>query len=192
MNGTTLHYVVGRKGPLVVLLHGFPYTWAIWRRAMRMIALAAYTVIAPYLRGLGASEKTHTGYSKVNCAEDVRSIAKLHGHGAVNLVGMDIGAMVAYAYASRHPGAVRRLIFAESIIPGFGLEEFMNPAQGGYWHFGFHAQVEVASMLIKGKEAAYLLPWYQMMSASEYAIEQELGFCRATLPRMNSLCLEAL
>ncbi|TWB25986.1 hypothetical protein FBZ91_1481 [Nitrospirillum viridazoti] len=32
----------------------------------------------------------------------------------------------------------------------------MNLATGGCWHFSFHAQVKVASMLTGGREAAYL------------------------------------
>lgn len=40
----------------------------------------------------------------------------------------------------------------------------MNPATGGYWHFGFHMQVDIAEMLTKGKEAEYLGPMWQLMS----------------------------
>lgn len=42
----------------------------------------------------------------------------------------------------------------------------MNPATGGFWHFGFHMQGEVATMLTAGKEAAYLLPTLSMMSTA--------------------------
>ena len=131
VNGTRLHYVIGGKGPTVVLLHGWPYTWAEWRKLMPLLADAGFTVIAPDLRGLGNSARADSGYSKANVAEDVRQVVQSVGPGAVNLVGADIGAMVAYAYASRRPGEVRRLVLAESLIPGFGLEEFMNPATGG-------------------------------------------------------------
>lgn len=170
LNGVRLHYVAGGEGPAVVLIHGFPYTWALWRPLLPLLAKAGFTAIAPDLRGLGDSGKPETGYDKVNVAEDVRQVVRALGFDVVNLVGTDIGTMVAYAYASRHPGEVRRLVLAESLIPGFGLEELMNPATGGYWHFGFHAQVEVASMLTEGKEAQYLTPWYGMMSASPDAV----------------------
>ena len=30
-NGTRIHYVIGGAGPAVVLVHGFPSTWAVWR-----------------------------------------------------------------------------------------------------------------------------------------------------------------
>ena len=69
LNDARIHYVVGGEGPAVVLLHGWPYTWAEWRKLMPLLADAGFTVIAPDLRGLGHSEKTETGYSKVNVAE---------------------------------------------------------------------------------------------------------------------------
>lgn len=166
VNGARLHYVVGGQGPAVVLLHGWPYTWALWRKLVPPLTVAGYTVIAPDLRGLGGSEKTESGYAKTNLARDLHELALHLGHRELNLVGTDIGMMVAYAYAASYPDEVRRLVLAESLIPGFGLEELMNPATGGYWHFGFHAQVEVATMLTEGKEAAYLLPSMKMMSAS--------------------------
>ncbi|MGW3412600.1 alpha/beta fold hydrolase [Streptomyces sp. NPDC000888] len=171
VNGTRLHYVVGGEGPLVVLLHGWPYTWAVWRRLMPLLAAAGFTVVAPDLRGTGDSGKPDSGYAKSEVAEDVRQLvgrldpAGTGGTGrydtgptGINLVGMDIGAMVAHTYATAHPGEVRRLVLSESVLPGFGLEELMNPATGGYWHFGFHMQLDIAELLTAGKEAAYLTP----------------------------------
>ena len=131
------------------------------------IAAGGFTVIAPDLRGMGRSAPAgNDSFAKVNVAEDVRAIVRGLGLGPIGLVGMDIGTMVAYAYASRRPEDVRRLVLSESLIPGFGLEELMNPATGGYWHFGFHMQVDLATHLIRGKEAEYLLPFYTMMSVS--------------------------
>jgi pimeloyl-ACP methyl ester carboxylesterase len=82
----------------------------------------------------------------------------------VHLVGTDIGTMVAHAYATAYPEEIRRLVLSESLLPGFGLEERMNPATGGYWHFGFHMQVDLAEMLTTGKEAAYLGGMWKLMS----------------------------
>ncbi len=166
VNGTRLHYVVGGQGPAVVLLHGWPYTWALWRKLMPLLATAGFTVIAPDLRGLGDSAKPEAGYTKANVAQDVHELVGQLGYPTINLVGTDIGTMVAYAYAAAYPAEVRRLVLAESLLPGFGLEEWMNPATGGFWHFGFHMQVEVATLLTAGKEAAYLLPTLMMMSTS--------------------------
>ena len=71
---------------------------------------------------------------------------------------------------------VRRLVLSETLIPGFGLEEMKNPsAENGTWTFGFSAQVDLATFLTQGREAAYLTPFYQLTSvrpdAEAYGIE---------------------
>ncbi len=54
VNGARLHYVMGGQGEPLVLLHSFPQTWYEWQRIMPALA-EHYTVIAPDLRGTGAS-----------------------------------------------------------------------------------------------------------------------------------------
>ena len=46
VNGIRLHYVEEGKGPLVILVHGFPYIWFWWRRQIRALAAAGYRVVA--------------------------------------------------------------------------------------------------------------------------------------------------
>ena len=156
VNGTRIRYVTGGSGPVVALVHGWPYTWVAWRHLLPHLVAKGYTVLATDLRGTGASDRPPTGYDKSTVADDIRQVARLLTADPINLVGMDIGAMVAYAYAADHPDEVRRLVLAESALPGFGLEDIMDPARGGSWHFGFHMQVDVADMLTTGHEAEYL------------------------------------
>ncbi len=170
VNGTNVHYTVGGSGLALVLLHGWPYTWEVWRKLMPLLAARGYTVIAPDLRGLGDSDLEESGFAKSNVAEDVHQLIRSLGFEHINLLGMDIGMMVAFAYAVKYPEYVDRLILTESLIPAFGLEELMNPATGGYWHFGFHMQASIADMLTSGKEEAYLLPTMGMMSVSSDAV----------------------
>ena len=170
VNGTHIHYTVGGSGPALVLLHGWPYTWEVWRKMLPLLAVRGYTLIAPDLRGLGDSDLEESGFAKSNVAEDIHQLIRSLGFEHIYLLGMDIGMMVAFAYAVRYPEAIDRLILTESLIPGFGLEELMNPATGGYWHFGFHMQTSIADMLTSGKEDAYLLPTMGMMSLSPDAV----------------------
>lgn len=171
IGGVRLHAVVGGEGPVLVLLHGWPFTWREWRLVLPSLA-EHRTLLVPDLRGLGDSDRPDSGYRKDEVAQDVRAqVADLRHrralavpHEQLDLVGTDIGMMVAVAWAADHPAEIRRLVLAESLVPGFGLEELMNPATGGYWHFGFHMQVDVATMLTAGKEAEYLGANWQMMS----------------------------
>jgi len=162
---TSLHYVVGGQGALVVLLHGWPFTWLEWRRTMPLLAAAGFRVVAPDARGAGDSAVPAHGWTKHDEAQDLHHLVRHLGATEVNVVGTDLGSMTAHAWAQAYPAEVRRLVLSEAYLPGFGLEEHMNPASGGSWHFGFHAQVELATMLTEGRQAAYLSGFWSMMSA---------------------------
>lgn len=155
VNGVRLHYVMGGKGEAVVLLHGWPQTWYEWHKVMPVLA-SRYTVIAPDLRGFGTSDRPASGYEKTNVAADIYQLVQQLGFKQVNLVGHDIGGMVAYAFAAQNPEAIRHLVLTEFVMPGFGLEELMDVARGGLWHFGFHMQPKIPEMLTAGKEREYL------------------------------------
>jgi pimeloyl-ACP methyl ester carboxylesterase len=167
VNGVRLHYVDGGSGNPVVLVHGWPFTWMEFRNAMPLLVAAGYRVIAPDLRGSGDSDKPDAGYRKSNVATDLGQLIEQLDLGRVNLVGHDIGTMVAFALAAARSDLVKKAVLNESLIPGFGLEDHMDPANGGYPHFAFHMQVDLATMLTEGKEEAYLLPMWNMMSVSK-------------------------
>jgi pimeloyl-ACP methyl ester carboxylesterase len=121
-----------------------------------MPALAErFTVIAPDLPGLGTSSPPPS-YDKRTIARLVRDLVRQLGHARAFVVGHDMGAAVAYAYAAAYPDEVPRLVFMESLVPGFGLERITDPANGGSWHFGFQGTPEYAVPLVSGRERMYL------------------------------------
>jgi pimeloyl-ACP methyl ester carboxylesterase len=155
VNGVHLHYVIGGQGLPVVLLHGWPETWYMWRKIMPALA-ETYTVIAPDLRGLGDSEKTPSGYDAPTLAEDIFGLVHALGLQKVALVGHDVGVSVAYAYAAQHREDVRSLVLLDVPIEGFGREEFAK--QRGVWLFGFFQVVGLAEALVEGRVRP-LLEW---------------------------------
>ena len=108
-NGTTLHCVVDGAGPLVVLLHGFPETSWSWRHQIPALVAAGYRVVAPDLRGFGASD-THGPYDLATVVADIVGIIDHVGAAQVCLVGHDWGAVVAWAIAANYPARVSRLV----------------------------------------------------------------------------------
>ena len=154
IDDSIMHYVSGGSGNPVVLLHGWPETWYAWHRVMPML-VGNYTVVAPDLPGLGNSSASKS-YDKKTVASLVHQLVSGLGHQQILLVGHDMGANVAYAYAALYPHEVRKLVYMEASIPGFGLEEVMNFARTGLWHFGFHATPDVAVPLVSGRERFYL------------------------------------
>src|SRR5258708_38151997 len=70
VNGITLHYVRGGKGPAVILIHGFPQDWFEYRPIMPRLA-KQFTVIAVDLRGIGGCTATSGGYDAATMGEYV-------------------------------------------------------------------------------------------------------------------------
>lgn len=126
LSGTRLHWVRGGRGDPVVLVPGFPETWATWRGVMSRLARER-TVLAVDPRGVGCSALTPDGYDKQTLAADLHELAARLGLGRVAVVGHDLGGMTAFAWARAHPDQVDRLVVAGAGIPGLGLEEAAPP-----------------------------------------------------------------
>src|SRR6202795_3673048 len=109
VNGTRLRYLIGGQGNPVVLLHGYAETGHMWLPIMPLLA-KNHTVIVPDLRGAGDSSKPDSGYDKKNMAVDIHDLVVSLGFKRVEMVGHDIGLMVAYAYAAQFPQETERLV----------------------------------------------------------------------------------
>jgi haloacetate dehalogenase len=137
-------YVRGGSGPPVVLLHGFPQTRAMWHRIAPAL-VARFTVIAPDLRGYGASaapegDPAHDTYSKRGMGDDVVALMHALGHRRFAVVGHDRGARVGYRLALDRPEAVERLAVLD-IIPTLSMWEQMDGKRAmQVYHWTFLAQ----------------------------------------------------
>ncbi|MEU6402516.1 alpha/beta hydrolase [Streptomyces sp. NPDC046985] len=166
VNGTRLSYLRGGSGPPLLLLHGWPQTALAWRDVLEPLAAGGYTVIAPDLRGLGQSEHAEDGYDKDNQSEDMRQLIRALGFGPhVRVVGHDIGGMVAFSFARLHPDELDRLVLIDLAVPGFGLEQAMDVAHGGRWHFGLFMAPKVPELLFDGHEHAFFQLWFPSLAA---------------------------
>lgn len=174
-NGTHLSVAVGGAGPALVLLHGWPQTGRAWRRVMPALA-EDHTVVVPDLRGTGSSERPESGYAKTDQADDVRGVlAELDLVGPAAVVGHDIGAMVAFAWAAAHPDDVAALVLVDALLPGLGLEEAMNVAEGGMWHFGMFMSPAVPEMLFDGHELEFITATFRAMSTEGTFSDDDLA-----------------
>ena len=153
-----LHYVTAGSGPPVVLIHGWPMTWWSWRAVIPRLA-RRHTVIAPDMRGLGDSSRPHSGYDKKTVAEDIwRLVHDKLGHRQFYLAGHDWGGPTAFALATAHREAVRRLAIIDVVIPGDGGDF----SQGGRrWHHQFHNTPDLPEALVQGREDIYLGWFYR-------------------------------
>jgi pimeloyl-ACP methyl ester carboxylesterase len=151
VNGVRINYKIAGQGPAIVLLHGYTQTSHMWLPLIPKLS-GSHTVIAPDLRGIGASERTASGYDKKTMAQDIRELVHKLGHKQVMLVGHDIGLMVAYAYAAQYPGEVSKVVLMDAFLPGVG-EWTTVWLLRDLWHFHFYGETPLA--LVKGRERIY-------------------------------------
>jgi len=151
VNGVRINYKVAGSGPVVLLLHGYAQTSHMWVPLIPQLA-SSHTVIAPDLRGIGASERAAQGYDKKTMAQDVHELVRSLGHEKVTVVGHDIGLMVAYAYAAQFPAEVNKVILMDAFLPGVGDWTHVWLMRD-LWHFHFYGETPLA--LVKGRERIY-------------------------------------
>ena len=163
VDGVKINYKIGGRGPVVVLLHGYTQTSHMWKPLMPLLA-ASHTVIAPDLRGAGGSERAKDGYDKKTLAKDIRTLVRQLGHEQVQLVGHDIGLMVAYAYAAQYPKEVGKVVLMDAFLPGIGNWKDVWLLRD-LWHFHFYGDVPLA--LVKGRERIYFEHFWNDFAADK-------------------------
>ncbi|MBL8795527.1 MAG: alpha/beta fold hydrolase, partial [Planctomycetia bacterium] len=131
VNGVRLHYVEAGRGPLVVLLHGFPECWHCWRRQLPALVESGFHVLAPDLRGYNLSEKPPgvASYHLELLCQDVVGMIRHAGEERAVVVGHDWGGAVAWETALRHPEAVEKLVILNAPHPEAFLRELRTFAQ---------------------------------------------------------------
>ena len=104
-----MHVAEAGEGEPVVLLHGWPQHWYVWRGVIPRLA-ERYRVICPDLRGLGWSDAPSGGYDKQTLGDDVLRLLDELGLERVRLIGHDWGGMAAFFMCLRAPQRIERCL----------------------------------------------------------------------------------
>ena len=160
VNGIWLHYVRGggNEAAPLVLLHGFPQTWLMWRLVLPALT-ARHHVVAVDLRGYGDSAKPAgpAGYDQGQLAADIHALVRQLGLERPVLIGHDRGGRVARRYALDWPGELAGVALLD-ILPAEWVYDRLSAAEVArrYWHWVFHLVPELPERLIDGHEEVYL------------------------------------
>lgn len=118
-NGVRFAYLTEGKGPLVLLLHGFPDTAHSWDRVMPAVAQAGFRAVAPFMRGYHPTSIPADGrYDGDTLGRDVLALIEALGEQTAIVVGHDWGALAAFTAASLGPERVRLLVTVGVPHPG--------------------------------------------------------------------------
>jgi len=151
IGGVKLHYMTAGHGTPLILLHGYAETSLMWKPIIPALA-KRFTVIAPDLPGIGDSDIPADGLDMKSAAIRIHDLVKSLGVEKAEVVGHDIGLMVAYGYAAQFPAEVTKLVLMDAFLPGVpGWEAIYN--NPGIWHFRFNGPTPEA--LVQGRERTY-------------------------------------
>lgn len=161
--GLRFHYVMGgaASGRTIVLLAGFPESWYAWRHVMPLLG-AHFRVVAIDLPGQGDSDKPLDGYDTQTVARRVHDLITHLGLGRYCLAAHDVGAWVAFPFASMFGDEIEALALMDAGIPGVTLPDMLPSASDKSWktwHFAFHAVPDLPEILLEGRERPYL-EWF--------------------------------
>lgn len=103
------------QAPTIVAVHGITANGLAWYEVARRLA-GRVTLLAPDLRGRGASRSVSGPYGLARHADDVAVLIGALGSGPVTVVGHSMGAWVSALAAVRHPELVRRVLLVDGAV----------------------------------------------------------------------------
>jgi pimeloyl-ACP methyl ester carboxylesterase len=114
VGGARVAYHDDGDGPLLLLLHGCPFSSFVWRKVIPLLA-GAHRCLAPDLLGLGDTE-TPPGADWSLPAQEAMILGFLDAIGIerASVAGHDHGGAVAQLLAAHHPGRIDRLVLCNS------------------------------------------------------------------------------
>ena len=147
--------------PVLVLLHGFPQTHAMWHRVAQALH-SRYRLVMPDLRGYGDSshalgDAEHAHYSKRAMAQEVVDLLDHLGVEDFFLCGHDRGGRVAQRLAVDHPQRVKKLCVID-IAPTLDMYAATDFSFARAYYHWFHLvqPAPLPELMIGGNAKAYL------------------------------------
>jgi pimeloyl-ACP methyl ester carboxylesterase len=102
-NRVRLFCVDAGRGPLVLLLHGWPEFWWSWRHQLPALAAAGYRAVAVDLPGYGRSDKPAVTYDEHWVNQCIAGLVQGLGAERAVVVGHDWGGFLVWPFARRYP-----------------------------------------------------------------------------------------
>ena len=177
-SGAQINVVTGGSGPPLLLLHGYPQTYLLWRKIAPRLA-EEFTLVIPDLRGYGDSSKPpagpdHAAYAKRALAQDQAETMTALGFERFRVAGHDRGARVAHRLARDHAGRIERVALLDIVPTLYRFETMDDKAARGSFHWFFLIQPGGLPERLIGAEAEFFLRHMLGLSRNPARLESEV------------------
>ena len=154
---TRIHYVTAGKGPLLIMIHGFPDYWYTWRNQMPELS-KTFQVVAFDQRGYNLSDQPVgvENYAMPKLVDDVKALIEHFDHEEAIVMGHDWGGAVAWSFAMTYPKMVDRLVILNlPHMNGLRRELANNPEQQKASAYARHFQTPGAASQLTANGLAF-------------------------------------
>jgi pimeloyl-ACP methyl ester carboxylesterase len=121
VDGLRVHFAEAGDGPAVLLLHGWPQHWYMWRGVIERLA-PQFRLIAPDLRGSGWTEAPGSGYDGDTFAADQIGLLDALEIESASVIGHDWGGWTALLLGLDHSNRIERMVLCNTPHPWPRLE----------------------------------------------------------------------
>ncbi len=178
VNGLTMAFddsgrQTGSDSQTLLLVHGHPFDRTMWHPQVASIVAAGWRVVAPDLRGYGATGVTRGRVTLDQFADDLAALLDALDIGQAVVGGLSMGGQIAMAFADRHRERLRGLVLAATFprldtdaVRAFRLTTADRLEREGMGAFGeellpkmlapgtITAQTDVAAFVLRMMQAA--------------------------------------
>ena len=171
-----INTLVAGEGEVILLLHGHPESYLIWRGIASKLA-KTYKVVVTDLRGYGDSSKPegledHSNYSKRVMANDQVKVMEKLGIEKFHIVSHDRGARVAHRLILDHEEKVKTCTLMD-ILPTYDMYEQTNREFATkYWHWFFYIQPKPFPETFLGSDPDYFIRRNLLNKATGESVKQ--------------------
>jgi len=135
---------------LVIMAHGWPESWYSWRHQIVAVANAGFRVVAPDMRGYGATDAPANveDYNITEIAADMVGLVDTFGEEKAILIGHDWGSIVAWNTVLLHPDRFSALMAMSVPYSGSAAQSPLQSWQEAYgdnfYYILYHQEPGVA------------------------------------------------
>jgi pimeloyl-ACP methyl ester carboxylesterase len=165
--GLRMHVAEAGRGDPVVLLHGWPQHWYVWRDVIPQVAPHGH-VVCPDLRGFGWTDAPDSGYDLETMARDVLAVLDVLGLDRVSFAGHDWGGWIGFLLCLHHPERISRLV-ALGVLPPWPSRNPRNVLEA--WRLAYQLVIAVPQL---GRRAVALGTRAALRAASDSFSDEEL------------------
>jgi pimeloyl-ACP methyl ester carboxylesterase len=147
-DGLRVHVAEAGDGPPVLLLHGWPQHWFMWRHVFERLA-PHFRLIAPDLRGFGWTEAPGEGYQPEAFAADQIALLDALEIESASVIGHDWGGFTCFLLGLGAPDRIERMVVLNAPHPWPEVKPRLLLEAWRSWYAAVNAMPVIGPRLIQ-------------------------------------------